>query len=334
MTKKLILLLPVSINAYVIVFYRYDPPLIYELSHRSIIIYDSESQKVGLIPQISFSGRPQDFCIIVPTPTAPRINTVAREAFYEVDRLTSPVRRERGSGCLSTEGILEGDDDDDFAQTSIDIDIISEQSVGGYNAVTLSADDPDALINWLEENNYKYAVQDKDTIDYYIQRGWVFTVMKIDMSGVPEYYRYNLNPVLFRYSASSLVYPVRLTSINSGDRTDIVTYILSDSKMTFPFARTEYANSIDDKEMQEILERYPAFGGLIGQHRYLTKLRRTFSIMEMDEDIEITPAPGNEEFRKVIYYGVSPAADSISLGIVAIFFLIFRRLSRKRNVAL
>jgi hypothetical protein len=325
----LMFLFPINTHAHVIIFYRYKP-MIYEISHRSIVIYDRDNQKVGLIPQISFRGEPEDFCIVVPTPTAPRLNTVSREAFYEAEQLTSSIRRERGTGCLFSEDILGGAEEE--AEFAEGIDIISEQSVGIFDAVTLSATDPDALVNWLQENEYDYLPQDKDIIDYYIQRGWVFTVITIPPEpGMSEYYRYNINPVLFRYSASSLIYPMRLSSINAGDRTDIVTYVLADSKMTFPGARIEYANRIDDKELEEILERYPAFGGLIGGHRYLTKLKRTFSIMEMDTDIEIVPAPDSEEFRKVIYYGVSPATDFIPLGIVAAFFLAFRTLSKRKK---
>jgi hypothetical protein len=325
----LIFLVPINIHAHIVIFYR-NTPLIYEISHRSIVIYDRDNQKVGLIPQISFRGRPEDLCLVVPTPTAPRLNTVSREVFREAERLTSSVRRERGTGCLFSEDILGGAEEEaEFVES---IDIISEQSVGVFDAVTLSATDPDALINWLQENKYNYSVQDKDVIDYYIQRGWVFTVMKIPSEqGTSEYYRYNINPVLFRYSAGSLIYPIRLASINAGDRTDIVTYVVSDSKMTFPGARIEYANRIDGKELEEILERHPAFGGLLGRHRYLTKLRRTFSILEMDMDIEMVPAPDNQEFRKIIYYGVSPAADFIPLGIVAALFLAFRALSERKR---
>ena len=324
--------------AYVITFYRYEyEPVTYEVSHRSIVIYDREDQKVGLIPQIAFRGRSEDFCVVVPTPTAPMINTVARDVLREADLLTASIRRDRGSGCLNTGDTLLGYDDDYVTGVAEGVDVIGEQSVGEFDTVTLSATDPDALINWLQDNDYNYTVNDKDILDYYIQRGWVFTAMKLSVSSgsdFPDYYRYNVNPVLFRYSAASLIYPLRLASINAGDRTDVVTYILSDSKMTFEGARVEYANRMSDKELDEILERYPAFGGLIGQSRYLTKLRRTFSIMEMDEDVEIAPATDDEEFRKVIYYGVSPATDFIPLGIVAIIFLAFRGLNEKRKRAL
>lgn len=329
-------LLPISVHAHVIIFYR-DNPRIYEVSHRSIILYDKENQKIGLIPQISFRGSPEDFCVIVPTPEAPKLNTVTGEVFYEAERLTDSIRRERGSGCISGEVLIDSDDDDDsydYPVSADGISVLDEQSVGLFDTVTLSATGPNSLINWLQTNGYNYNAEDKDIIDYYIDRGWVFTAMKLreSVQDEPEYYyyyRYNINPVLFRYSASSLTYPIPLVSINAADRTDILMYILSGSKMTFPGARTEYANRIDDKEMENIIERYPAFGGLIGQNRYLTKLRRTFSILEMDEDIDITPAPDNEEYRKVIYNGMSPATDFIPLGVVAALFLAIRRKRRK-----
>jgi len=332
-------LLPISVHAHVIIFYR-DNPRLYEVSHRSIILYDKENQKIGLIPQISFRGSPEDFCVIVPTPEVPKLNTVTGEVFYEAERLTNSIWRERGSGCISGDVLIDGDGDDyDYAVSTDGISVLDEQSVGLFDTVTLSATGPNSLINWLQTNGYNYNAQHKDIIDYYIDRGWVFTAMKLresvqDESKYYYYYRYNINPVLFRYSASSLTYPIPLVSINAADRTDILIYILSGSKMTFPGARTEYANRIDDKEMENIIERYPAFGGLIGQNRYLTKLRRTFSILEMDEDIDITPAPDNEEFRKVIYNGVSPATDFIPLGIVAALFLALRMLREKRKKAL
>jgi len=325
-------LLPISVHAHVVIFYR-EHPKIYEISHRSIIIYDKVNQKVGLIPQISFTGSPEDFCVIVPTPAAPKLNTVTGDVFYEGERLTNSIRRERGSGCISGDVLIDGDDDDDDYATSAEgINILDEQSVGLFETATLSATDPDSLINWLQENGYNYNAQDKDIIDYYIDRGWVFTAMKLSTAVQDDYYyRYNINPVLFRYSANSLIYPIPMVSINAADRTDIMMYILSDSRMTFPGARTEYANRIDDKELESIIERYPAFGGLIGQNRYLTKLRRTFSILEMDRDIEIISAPDNAEYRKVIYYGMSPATDFIPLGISATLVLALRALQERKR---
>ncbi len=326
----LIFILPINILSCVVVFYRSEP-LIYEIKHRSIVIYDRANQKVGFIPQISFRGRPQDFCVVVPTPTPPKLNPVSGNVFYEAEQLTSPEWSGRSSGCFFS---------GDFALEERDqgssVSIISEKSVGVYDTVTLSASSSDNLVKWLNDNGYRYSVQDKEILDYYIQKNWFFTAMKIDsssLSGMTDYYYgYNINPVIFRYSASAPIYPMHLASINAEDSTDLIVYVLSDSKMTFTGAKVEYANKIDDKELKEILNDYPAFGGLIGQNRYLTKLRRTFSIMEMESDIEITSASDNKEFKDIIYYGFSPLSDFIPLGIVVgILLFINFLLERKRK---
>lgn len=306
------------------VFYESEP-LIYEVKHRSIVIFDRENQKVGFIPQISFKGRPQNFCVVVPTPTVPKLNSVSGNIFYDAEQLTYPEWSERGSGCLFS-GDFAVQSDSEAGTSSVDV--ISEKSVGIFDTVTLSATNSNALVEWLIENNYKYTLQDKEILDYYIEKGWVFTAMKIDssaVSGSPDYYYgYNINPVIFRYSASAPIYPMHLASINAEDSTELVVYVLSDGKMTFPGAKIEYANRIDDKELEQINELYPAFGGLIGQNRYLTKLKRTFSILEMESDIEITPAPDNKEFKNIVFYGFSPINDFIPLGVVVGILLILR----------
>jgi hypothetical protein len=308
----------------IIAFYKSEP-LIYEIKQRSIVLYDRENQKVGFIPQVSFKGRPQDFCIIVPTPTVPKLNSVSGNVFYDAEQLTSPEYSERGSGCLFSGNFAV---QEDSTKSVAGVDILGEKSLGIFDTVTLSASDSSALINWLRDNGYKYTNQDKDILDYYIQKKWVFTAMKIDSSSIsvsPDYYYgYNINPVIFRYSASAPIYPMHLASINAEDSTDLVIYVLSDSKMTFPGAKVEYANRIDDNELKEIDKLYPAFGGLIGQNRYLTKLRRTFTIMEMESDIEITPADNNREFKDIIFYGFSPLTDFVPLGIVVGILLLMR----------
>ena len=326
----LLFILPINILSCVIVFYRSEP-LIYEIRHRSIVIYDRENQRVGFIPQISFKGRPQDFCVVVPTPTTPKLNPVSGNIFFEAEQLTAPEWSERGSGCLFSNDFVPESD----KETGSSVEVISEKSVGIFDTVTLSATSPDALINWLNDNGYKYSVQDKEILDYYIQQSWVFTAMKIDSSSVSGmddyYYGYNINPIIFRYSASAPTYPMHLASINAEDSTDLIVYVLSDSKMTFPGAKVEYANKIDDKELEEINKSYPAFGGLIGQNRYLTKLKRTFSIMEMESDVEITPAVDNNEFKDIVFYGFSPLTDFLPLGIVVGILLILRFLWEKKR---
>jgi hypothetical protein len=324
-------IIPINNHACMMVFYRQDP-MIYEITQRSIIIYDSENQKVGLIPQISFKGRPQDFCVVIPTPSVPKLNTVASTIFYEIENLTLPIYRGRDSGCFFGE---RGSVDYATSSESGGVNVLGEKSVGAFDTVTLSASDSGALIKWLQDNDYKFTAQDKSIIDFYIQKGWVFTAMKLNETSQTDsygYYMYNINPIILRFTANSLVYPIRLMAINSEDSTDLVVYVLSDNKMSFPNANVEYANNIDDNELKEIEKDYPAFAGLIGQNRYITKLKRTFSIMEMDADIEITQSADNKEFKGVTYYSVSTLKDMIPLGMVILMLLGVRYIITRRKL--
>ncbi|MGB9597143.1 MAG: DUF2330 domain-containing protein [Candidatus Poribacteria bacterium] len=324
-------IIPMNIYACMIIFYKSDP-LIYEISHRAMIIYDSENQKVGLIPQISFKGRPQDFAVIVPTPSVPKLNSVSSTIFYDVEYLTSPIVRwrEEGFGCSYVAGTAEESSNRvDYNEISI----INEKTIGAFDTVTLSASDPDALTKWLKENGYRFSSNDKSILDYYIQKGWVFTAMKFNEPALMDT-PCNINPIIFRYSASSLIYPIRLMSINTEDSTSLVIYILSNSKMTFPNAIVEYANNIDDNELKEIEKNYPAFAGLIGQNRYLTKLKRTFSIMEMDSDVEITKSPNNKEFKGIIYYDILPLKDIIPFAIAILTLLVIRYIIIRKKIAI
>ncbi len=324
------LIIPMDTYACVIIFYKSDP-LIYEISHRAMIIYDSENQKVGLIPQISFKGRPQDFAVVVPTPSVPKLNSVSSMIFYDVESLTAPVIRwrEEGFGCSHITGTSEGMDRSDYNEISI----ISEKTIGAFDTVTLSASDPDALVKWLKENGYRFSNNNKAILDYYIQKGWVFTAMKFNEPALMDT-PCNISPIIFRYSANSLIYPIRLMSINTEDSVNLVMYVLSDSKMTFPNAVVEYANNIDENELKEIEKKYPAFAGLIGQNRYLTKLKRTFSIMEMDSDIEITKSLNNKEFKGIIYYDILPLKDILPYVVVVLILLVIRYMVTKKKTAI
>jgi hypothetical protein len=329
-------ILSLNAQAFMLIFYQ-DEPQIEAISYRSIIIYDKENQQIGLIPQVILEGYPKSFCVVVLTPSIPRVNKIKKDIFYDAEILTNPIQRERGTKCTFDGDFLGTDEYEEYEkrpESLMGTESTNERSILIADIITLSNTDTDAPINWLQKNNFKYSLNDKNLIDFYTKLGWTSTVITVDPSFEPELSEqliYSMEPAIFRYKSESLVYPMRLSSGSNIGRTDLMIYILSNNKMTFSGAHTEYANRIDDNELEKILELYPTFGGIIGQQRCLTKLSRTFSIMEMDMDIEIKDAPNNEEFRKVIYYGISPVADLTLIGLVATIFIIFRTLVKKKE---
>ncbi len=343
----LLCLLSFNTQAYMLILHRGEEQQIDDIVlYRCIIVYDELRQKVWLVPQITFIGEPKDFCIVAATPSEPELlEKTTQDIFYEAEVLTSPIRRERGVKCWSGGDFLGSDKYEKYEERlDISADGLGETSVEMSDPTTFSNSKFEDLIKWLDEHNYKYTANDKSIIDYYGGKGWAFTVVEPiaststesnSSSGV-EIPTYSTNPIIFLCDANSLIYPVRLTPKKKIiDDTDVTLYVISAHKMVFSGTDSEYveyANQLDDKELENIKKFYPNFGGLITQKSYLTKLKRTFSITEMtDEDIEIKAPDNNEEFRKVIYYGVSSAVDFIPLGMAAVLFLVFRMLVRRKS---
>jgi hypothetical protein len=51
--------------------------------------------------------------------------------------------------------------------------------VGSLDYKIITAERADALYQWLKDNKYSYS-GDEATLNHYVQKKWIFTVMKID----------------------------------------------------------------------------------------------------------------------------------------------------------
>src|SRR6202043_3188191 len=59
------------------------------------------------------------------------------------------------------------------------VKVLEAGIVGSLDYKIITAERADDLFTWLKENKYSYA-GDEATLDFYIKKQWVFTVMKID----------------------------------------------------------------------------------------------------------------------------------------------------------
>ena len=335
----LLLLFPIDGYAPCVIF---TPPdqWLNSAGQRAFIAYTPEAQQVHLIPSINFSGEAVNFAVVIPTPSVPKLDTVNQRVFWELSDLTSTVIRWRGDSGISGCNPLSEDDTAFLAFDEAGVDVISEQRVGAFDTVILTADNPTALTEWLDEHGYHHSIQDNMILQSYIDQRWVFTAMRLnsDQSANRDpwagpFFNATVDPVLMTYTAESLIYPLRLTSISAREGADVTVYILSKNKMHFPGARVEYANQISDSERDVIRQRYPIVGSFIGTDRYLTRLRRGFARTEMDTDFQIIRHRDNQEFRRVQYQAVLPFPDYLVLGLVAFGYFLLRRIRLHRRWA-
>ena len=308
----------------------------------AFIVYNPQTQQVNLVPSINIRGEATEFAIVIPTPSIPKLDTVDRRIFGELNDVTMPVTRWRGGGGSSGCNAFTTDDSRDSvilgsAAEDGGVTIISEQKVGVFDTVILTADNPMALTDWLDEHGYHHSIEDNAILQGYIDQKWIFTAMRLSVEfeggerRPARFFDRPVDPILLTYTAERLIYPLRLTSISAREGTDVTVYILTPHKMHFPSARVEYANRITDSESDAIRLRYPTLGSFIGELRYLTRLRRSFARTEMNADFELVRHQDNQEFRRVRYMGVASLPDALLLGLITIGYFAWRRIRPLRR---
>src|SRR5262249_22792960 len=90
------------------------------------------------------------------------------------------------------------------------------------------------LYEWLKENKYSYS-GDEATLDFYVKKGWFFTVMKIDPMQMKKNkdgsYVGEATPTRFTFASDKLVYPLKITQISVKDKTEALFYVQAAHKV-------------------------------------------------------------------------------------------------------
>lgn len=112
------------------------------------------------------------------------------------------------------------------------VEVIKAEQVGVYDVQVVKALDAGELIEWLNQNRFRFDEEDTQVFEQYLQRGWCFVVARIDpSSGTSEQAVSGglVAPLIMRFQAQVPVYPLALTA-TSGFETQVLLYVLSDGK--------------------------------------------------------------------------------------------------------
>jgi hypothetical protein len=195
----------------------------------------SESFKV----QPRFEGNAADFGMVIPTPSRPRLNEMPRDFFKELAVFTilkpmplDKYKRFGGIGGFGG-GLYFGAD----AARKSSVRVLEAGVVGSLDYKIITAERADDLYDWLKQNRYHFAGDEK-TLDLYIQKRWVFTVMKIDPHQMKRStngtYTGDVTPTRFTFASEQLIYPLRITQVSVPDRTEALFYVEAPYKVDLP----------------------------------------------------------------------------------------------------
>ena len=211
-----------------------------------------------------FSGKVDNFGMLIPFPNPPEIRKIADNLFEHVANAIDPpevvvdlrIRRMmmRGAGvavpnAAPKERAMRFDKDE--------VRVLKQEAVGMYEVAVLEAGSATALKRWMDENGYQYPDGMDKVTDDYVEDGWCFVAVKTKVGqkeGVdpqpgarqvqPELpdgsvFDGNVQGMGFRFKSERLVVPMRLSAFNEGDLRNVV-YLLTDGPRKIRAIPEEY----------------------------------------------------------------------------------------------
>lgn len=209
-----------------------------------------------------------------------------------------------------------------FLSAKRGVEILEAKTVGDYDTKTIKATDAKALIEWLNENGFKYSKEDEDAFNSYISKGWIFVTAIINNKGSFDDHKGGSDdlltpPLAVWFEAKEMVYPLVLTAMESKE-TEILLYTYSPTKIkTDERFELEYAGSGAEAPIgfvphykyrkEHESEPYNIFFAdiptelLILNNGFLEKFKGRLTPDKMRSDLIFQPAGDETPYRKHIY---------------------------------
>ncbi len=212
-----------------------DPPTV--VSGHRMVMSVSPTQSV-LWDQIQYAGEPEEFAWVLPVKPGARIEA-SRAAFFEVLEAQTSVRvvppmldcgsSSDGLGCSSqvSLGALDSAESGDArGEEESPVDVVHQGTVGPYETVTLSTEEPGALNTWLTDHGYHVDPTSQPIIDAYVAEGFDFIALRLlPGKGVQQ-----MTPVRVVTPGAGLSLPLRMVAIGTGAQTPIVLYLVGEGR--------------------------------------------------------------------------------------------------------
>jgi hypothetical protein len=240
-------LLPVSGRGACCYFSAKDKDIL-QPAQKVFLTWDPVEKVESFTVQPKFEGNALDFGMVIPTPSKPKLDEMPRDFFKELAVFSILKKREQPRSKLLPEPItlydatapgLKGANGSGSggAPRPPAVKVLEEGVVGNLDYKIIEAGRADDLFAWLKENKYSYS-GDESTLDFYIKKKWLFTVMKIDtmqMKRNPDgSFAGEVTPTRFQFASEQLVYPLKITQISVKDRTEALFYVQAPFKVDLP----------------------------------------------------------------------------------------------------
>ncbi len=214
-------------------------------SHRMVVALSPT--KTILWDQIRYTGSPQDFVWVLPVPSAEAQLAIADASFFdELESQTAPQilppPLPPPPDCPPPPDGWGGGAQDASASSDAGVDVIKEETVGPYETVLLTSDDPDALIDWLLAHGYSVPDATRPTIAYYTDQQSLFYVLRL----APEQGVSAMQPVRVEYPGYMSTFPLRMVTAGAWGLLGLTLWVIADQRFE---ARNYGTATIDPSQL-------------------------------------------------------------------------------------
>jgi hypothetical protein len=189
------------------------------------ILFSSDGTTVTAYVQIAYQGDAKDFSWVVPVPSRPTLEAGSNSLFMALQAATRPTfRLNYAAGtCMSPEGLCVSAPPTSGGDSSI---LVAQDRVGPYEAATISADDPGALVKWLRTNGYVLPAKLEPLLAPYVAEKYSFVALKLAKDSAVG----DISPIVLTYAATKPGIPIRLTGVAAKPDMDVFVWVLGKAR--------------------------------------------------------------------------------------------------------
>ncbi len=182
------------------------------------------------IVEIRFNGEADDFSWVVPIPDTPSLDVVPTDVLLLLDDATRPTIISPPVECTSSPSppvMFGARSESTLAMDGaggVDVDDLPQ--VGPYDPTVVSSEDPDALVEWLNDNGYLITPEMEPFVAQYVADGMKFLAMKL----APEAETTDITPILMTYAGDQPTVPIVLTSVAAEPEMGVMVFIAAEQR--------------------------------------------------------------------------------------------------------
>ena len=197
------------------------------------IIFRQNGDQVTAVVLIQYVGVAEDFSWVVPVPGVPELSTGSDVLFQSLERATRPQfnLRIEGAACSSFDllqglGFLGAPGESEGEDAADGVTVVSESVVGPFDVQVVSSEDPAAMAQWLEDNDYDLSDRGQELIEPYVEEGMNFVALKLRQDqGVGD-----IRPLIMKYQSDKPMIPIRLTAVAAEDDMGVLVWLLGEAR--------------------------------------------------------------------------------------------------------